>query len=461
MGSRGVSGRGENTRGTHTWLAGRGWFLGLLVLGLAACAPTLPMPSPGSRAPQRDLPTGLGTQPTARPPAPQSAGHLKVGLLLPLSGRGADIGTAMLDAAQLALFDVGGDRMVLVPRDTQGTVSGAREGVQELVGERVQLVLGPLFRANVGPVKPIAAAARLNVIAFTNDWRLAGGSVFIMGFTPGEQARRITAYALSRGLRRIGVLAPRSPYGEAVVAAVRAVAAAQGGTVTAVERYATGDGTLSVAVQRVVESALSGVGFDALMLAEGGNRLRRAAAQLAAAGLTSERVRLLGTGLWDDPALADAAALVGGWYAAPNPSSRRQFESRYRAVYGMTPPRLSTLAYDATALAAVLVRSAVGAMPVTQAALTDPNGFSGVDGLFRLNPDGRVERGLTILEVTRFGPRVIDVAPGSFDGFVERPDRQVQVSHRSAGMSGDRSVPGVMSQTVDSQRVGSEWLETR
>ena len=43
--------------------------------------------------------------------------------------------------------------------------------------------------------------------------------------------------------------------------------------------------------------------------------------------------------------------------------------------------------------------------------LTRARGFSGVDGLFRLLPDGTSERGLAILEVQKFGARVIQPAP--------------------------------------------------
>ena len=48
------------------------------------------------------------------------------------------------------------------------------------------------------------------------------------------------------------------------------------------------------------------------------------------------------------------------------------------------------------------------------AALTNPSGFAGVDGIFRLRPDGLVERGLAVLEMHRGGNVVIDPAPESF-----------------------------------------------
>jgi hypothetical protein len=79
----------------------------------------------------------------------------------------------------------------------------------------------------------------------------------------------------------------------------------------------------------------------------------------------------------------------------------------------MTPPRIATLSYDALSLASLLSRGRAYDR-FTDAALTDPAGFSGIDGIFRFQPDGSAERGLAVLEVTPNGLRVTDPAPKSF-----------------------------------------------
>ena len=52
--------------------------------------------------------------------------------------------------------------------------------------------------------------------------------------------------------------------------------------------------------------------------------------------------------------------------------------------------------------------------PFSEASLTDPNGFFGRDGLFRLDSDGVVDRKLAILRVDRGGFTVIDEPPRTF-----------------------------------------------
>ena len=56
--------------------------------------------------------------------------------MLPLSGPAAALGQDMLQAAQMALFDVGPNDVVLLPRDTGGTPEGARRAATELIASR-------------------------------------------------------------------------------------------------------------------------------------------------------------------------------------------------------------------------------------------------------------------------------------------------------------------------------------
>ncbi len=335
----------------------------------------------------------------------------KVALLLPLTGPSAGIGQPMLDAAQLALFDVAGEQFELLPRDTKGTPQGAAEAARKALSEGASLILGPLLAQEVQAVKPIAAGAGVDVLAFSTDWTLAGNGTYIMGFVPNDQVQRVTGYARSRGVTRFVALAPRSPYGDAVVSALQASAQRFGGQVAQVERYEPTLADPAVPARQVAQAPIAP---QAVMLAEGGERVRALGAALLANGVDPGRVKLLGTGLWDEPGLGREPALAGAWFAAPAPEQRADFEARFESLYGKKPPRLATLAYDATALAGALARMG-GPVPYDRANLTNPNGFAGVDGLFRLRPNGSVERGLAVLEVTPEGARVLDPAPQTWD----------------------------------------------
>ena len=361
----------------------------------------------------------------ARPSPTAAAGPEKVALLVPLSGANAELGRAILDAAQLALFESGGDRLTLVPRDTGGNAGGATNAARAVIGEGVRLILGPLLAPEVEAVKPIAHDAHLNVIAFSTVTNLAGGNVFLMGFLPRQEVVREVGYARQHGVERFAALAPNSPYGHLMADALQETAAASGGRVTKVEFFDPGAADTSPAIQRLMpggagpgdaapaSAAVSAPSFDALLLPEGGVRLKQIARQVKAVGGDAKPVRLLGSGLWDVPDIGSEPALVGGWFASSPPEARQDFERHYSATYGHNSPRLASLGYDAAALAAVLARGQ-GGEAFSQQAILNPSGFTGVDGLFRFTPNGLVQRGLAVLEVEPQGKTVISPAPQSF-----------------------------------------------
>ena len=148
-------------------------------------------------------------------------GSIKVGLLLPLSGARADVGQAMLNAAQLALFDLASDQFALVVRDTRGTPEGAAAAAEQVLAEEAALILGPLFSTSADAVKPIAEEAAVPMITFSNNTAIAGPQSFVMGVTPSTQVNRVVDYAASQGLSRFAVLAPENAYGQLVVQALQ------------------------------------------------------------------------------------------------------------------------------------------------------------------------------------------------------------------------------------------------
>ena len=344
------------------------------------------------------------------PPAISGGGKVTVALLLPLTGPSGTLGQAMLDAAEMALYDLADEQLELVTRDTKGTPDGASAAAQQVLSQGAQIILGPLLASEVGAVKPLAQAAHVPVVAFSTDTTLAGEGTYLMGFLPSEEVARVTSYAHAQGHNRFAVLAPSTPYGQVIADAVKNAVAANGASLSRVEFYDPALNGMAAAVRRF---AGEGVDYDALFLPEGGSRIKVLAPQLPYFKIDPDQVKFLGTGLWDDPNIGTEPSLDGGWYAAPAPSARAPFEQRFAQLYRHPPPRLATLGYDATALAAVLARSPQGA-DFSDQALTNPNGFSGLDGIFRFRPDGLVQRGLAVLQVQRGGNTIIDPPPQTF-----------------------------------------------
>jgi len=355
------------------------------------------------------------------PPDEVGPRRQSVGLLLPLSGPKAPLGESMLRAAEMALFDVADSRFELVVRDTGGTPKGARDAARAAVDAGANLLLGPVFSSSVKAVKPVAEGARVPVLAFSNNPAVAEPGIYVLGLMPQQQVRRIVSYAASRGKRRFAVLAPRNAYGELVVKALREATGRYGGQVAGIAFYEPGSQDVSDQVKRLAESGFGSQPGSAVLMPAGGKQLQTIAPTFPFHDIDPEEVQFLGTVLWNDPMLGTEPALVGGWFPAPAPKGQERFNRRYRRIYAGPPGDLSSLAYDATALAALLARrggttdaATNGAAVYSTERLTQPNGFVGTDGVFRLKRDGTVQRLYAVMEMQRKALKVIDPAPESF-----------------------------------------------
>jgi ABC-type branched-subunit amino acid transport system substrate-binding protein len=391
----------------------------LAMIALAGCE-TKPKPT-AKVAPPRPVVVAPAPPPEPIPPAPvvptvTPSGKPKIALLLPLSGRAREIGQALQDAAELALFDGAGKDIALVPIDTGDTPDGAVAATERAIREGANLILGPLFSASAAVAGPVAKQANLEMISFSNDEGAAQPGLYVMGLAVDPQVRRVVDYAQRKGVKRFVALAPATAYGGQAMQSLRDAAQRANINVGPSETVpAAGD------PDAPVKRALTAIGADgsttALFVPIGAPRVSAVASSLSEADFASRKVQLIGTGVWDVTGIGGEKALIGAWFAGPDPARRAAFERKFQGVHGKAPPRIATLAYDAVMLAARLARLRAGG-DFSAGAITDGGGYNGLDGRFRFRTDGRVERSLSILEIEGDRLKVIDPAPGVFTSVV-------------------------------------------
>ncbi|HSI01621.1 MAG TPA: penicillin-binding protein activator [Reyranella sp.] len=358
-------------------------------------------------------------QPSMPPPPPKpqtgspttASGKARIALLLPLSGRNAPIGQSMQQAAEMALFDTGARDLALAPYDSGETGDQAIQAYKRAQADGAALILGPLFGGSATALAPLRRTDRANVIAFSNDESVAQPGLWVMGIAAPPQVRRVVDYGVQTGIRRFAVLAPRTAYGEQMARTLQSHATQRGGTVVASEIFDEGS-DLGPAAKRLAEAA-QGEGKLAILVPVSPPRVTTVLASLVNAGVDAKSVQYIGTGVWDVPGIGSETMLRGAWYAAPDPARRADFERKFVATYGRPPQRLATLAYDAVSLAGQLARLKPGG-DFSAEAITNPNGWACVDGVFRFLPDGRSERALAVIEVQGDRGLVVSPAPATF-----------------------------------------------
>jgi hypothetical protein len=275
-------------------------------------------------------------------------------------------------------------------------------------------VLGPLFGANVKAITERAQDKKTPVIAFSTDRTAAGGGAYLASISPEEEVRRMVEYAAGQGIFSYVFLGPQSAYGRQIETALRTEAFNNGGVVLTSAFYMPETGATEAArsVSEILksETEIRPTQKVAVMIPERGVKLLSIAPLLPYNGVDMTHITLMGTSLWADESVWREPTLNGAVYPAPDPENLTTFREAYRRIYGKTPTDLAAVAYDA---AAVAVRLAAEDN-LKYNGVTDPDGFFGVNGLFRFRLDGTSQRGLAVMQIRPTGAELIQKGASQF-----------------------------------------------
>lgn len=369
-------------------------FAALALAALAACQPT-----------------GLGG------PSINTSAPVPVALLVPGgSGNSGDevLARSLAQAAQLAIADLQGVQIDLRVYNTAGSPQMAADVARQAVGDGAKIILGPVYAESANAVGLAVAPSGVNVLAFSNNPAIAGGNVFVLGQTFQNTANRLAEHAVRQGKSRIVVVYDQNAEGELGRRAIESALLRSGVTVAGMVGYEFSQEGVIAAVPQIV-AAVRGAQADAIFLtADSAGALPYLAQLLPEAGVDPAVTTFIGLKRWDvPPGTLSLPGVQGGWFAQPDRQLSEQFAARYAAAYGGPPHSIAGLAYDGIAAIGALARQG-NASALTGASLTQPAGFAGVNGVFRLLPDGTNERGLAVAQVQNSQVFEIDPAPRSF-----------------------------------------------
>ena len=364
------------------------------------------------------------------PPFMDAKKTKRIAIILPFSARSerlrAEAGS-MMKAAELSLFDLDSDEILLIALDSGGTASGARQAAKDAVSKGAEMILGPVLSGSVKATGEEARRAGVPVVGFSTDTTVAGKNVYLLSFPPEAEVKRITEFVGNAGATKFAFLGPTSAYGRRVLGAYRSYVDEIGGTIEGVETYAGNDITVMqdpaeriaklyadpINAAKAEDAQLPDPAYHAILLPEGGTQLRSLAPLLTYFDDSLREVQLIGTGLWNRDEVAREPAINGGVFAAPDQEAKALFTAQFDAAYGEEPSTLASLAYDAVNIASFVVSTG---SKNSKKVLTDPAGFYGVDGLVRFNPDGTPDRGLAVYQVRNGRFSIVSPAPRAGSG---------------------------------------------
>ncbi len=350
--------------------------------------------------------------------------HYKIALFLPIKSSSVPIKTAalsLLNAARLAHQEINTKNMDLIVYPIDDTNETIIPAAERAVQDKVDLVIGPLLSPSVVTTRRYTEAAGIPMIALSNDQTAVnGGLSYLLSYLPEQNIANIVDYAFSQGHKDFGLFASNTPYGKRVGDTLIQEVNSRNGNVTKSVYFTENSADFYEKAKEVTEfdsrlSAETPTSWTSILLPDRATLMMHALPLLSRYNVNLKKSLLLGTGIWDDPRILEVEELDGAVFAAPNRTTLNIFETRYQEAYKEKPTTIASLGYDAVALVAGLIKRYPN-NPFDIANITNPNGFTGVGGIFRFRKDGLSERGLSILRIQNKRFNLVIPAPDTFSG---------------------------------------------
>ena len=313
---------------------------------------------------------------------------VKIGLLIPLSGKNAYLGESIYKSSEMALFETKSDHIELIPNDSGSTLESAVEAAMNLEKAGVSMIIGPIFSSQAKAVRNNISKT-IPIFSFTNDEKSAERGLWAFGFSPQQEIKAIFKEIKTHLIANMAMIIPNSAYGNVALESILRESSFYNIKIKNIYRYAIASENFSALGEEFKRS--KSLDFDALLILAGGKQLREIASRAQYRGISPKDIKYFGISSWNDPDILGEPALLGGIFVAPQQSSFESFVSRYYKVYGINPIEISALSYDILSLCATGLKEAKDIQEFLHF-LTKKAGFNGVFGYFSLEENGKINR---------------------------------------------------------------------
>jgi len=346
--------------------------------------------------------------------------------LVPLSGKYADIGFALLSGAEVAIrHSRGPEAEILVPvlvwTDTGGQPEKARAGFEAASrDESVVGFIGPLT-GEEGQSVSVAFDAESPPVLYLGQKRIPRKPfLYSFGLTPQQEALAVLSHLAKSGQDDLILFYPENGYGRGFADAVISSAWEARVRVTRRVSYSPDTSDFSEVIRQAVGNAAfspqitkkKGEAVDlpqkAIVIADRWERVFLLASQLR---FYNVYLPLAGFSGWNDEELLQKAAeaLRGSVFSVDYAGSvpgflEDKFRKEYQDALGYAPSRFEAVGYDAALLLAESFHlgeegDSRPAGILTRERIALLGTFRGVTGTFQFGPEGELRRKVSLLVV--------------------------------------------------------------
>ena len=300
---------------------------------------------------------------------------LKIGVLLPLSGKFQDIGESFLKAIQLGLYDISNENVKIYPKDSKANALHAYQSAKEFEEQGIKVVIGPIFYESLERLNEIN---NITFISLTNKTQKISNNIIAFGININSQIDVLNKYFNEIKVSRILLLSPKNQF-------INQIEIIEDSELKLYEVffYDTSPKKITSEIEKLTKyherkkdlerrieileksylykhkqelkelkqkHTLGKVNFDSVLVVDFGERLKSVLTSFMFSDVLTSEVNFFTINQWFDETFFNENALQNLHFPAINYSNFKKFNKKFLNTYNEKPNKVSILAYDALGL---------------------------------------------------------------------------------------------------------------
>ena len=301
---------------------------------------------------------------------------LKVGVLLPLSGKFQDIGESFLKAIQLALYDISNENIKIYPKDSKGNSLNAYQSAKEFEEQGIKIVIGPIFYESLEKLNEIN---NITFISLTNKTQKIPNNTIAFGINIESQIDALKKYFDEIKVSKTLLLSPKSKFIDQLESVAKKdvlkfyrtysydVSPKKiTGEIEKITKYRERKKNLEKRIKILEKSylykdknelkkleqmhTLGEVNFDSVVIIDFGERLKSVLTSFMFSDVTSNEVNFFTINQWFDETFFSENAMQNLHFPSIDLKNLKKFNKKFLKTYNEKSNEVSILAYDALGL---------------------------------------------------------------------------------------------------------------
>ena len=301
---------------------------------------------------------------------------LKIGILLPLSGKSQDIGESFLKAIQLALFDISNRNIKIYPKDSKGNALDAYEAAKEFEKEKINIVIGPIFHKSL---EKLGEINNITFISFTNKTNNLPKNIIAFGINIESQISALKKYFNEIKVSKTLLLSPKTEF----IYQSESVAKKDKLKFYRIYTYNTNPKKITGEIEKITKyrerkkdlerrikileksdlykdknelkkleqmHTLGEVNFDSVVVLDFGERLKSVLTSFMFSDVSSDKISFFTVNQWFDKTFFNESAMQNLHFPSVNYNNLKKFRNKFVKKFNEQPNEVSILAYDALGL---------------------------------------------------------------------------------------------------------------